>query len=343
MSRYTISVKAMCETYAGCKVPSVWASPRDVMKVARPYVFDFSFPIFDESYREHLELMILRRYYTRELCVREVGRWKMFLEERLLEIMPKYNPMYKAMLLDFNPFYDTDYTDEHRKNVAEDENKSTSENSKTVTDRDTTTNANGETNVDTTLERTGTVKQSGTVGDQGTTTTDETVTDNGTTSEDSTRTDNLHSWDRYSDTPQGALSNVQNDLYLTNARGIDNTGTVQTETDGTANNTRSTDGTVTSNNTQTTDMTNTNDLTDKTTGSTTSESTANGTEDTTVTGDKTGTATRGATTVEDYLQTVRGKRGNSSYAKLFAEYCELFRSVDKMVLDELEDLFFGIW
>ena len=170
------------------------------MKVARPYVFDFSFPIFDESYREHLELMILRRYYTRELCVREVGRWKMFLEERLLEIMPKYNPMYKAMLLDFNPFYDTDYTDEHRKNVAEDENKSTSENSKTVTDRDTTTNANGETNVDTTLERTGTVKQSGTVGDQGTTTTDETVTDNGTTSEDSTRTDNLHSWDRYSDT-----------------------------------------------------------------------------------------------------------------------------------------------
>ena len=118
---------------------------------------------------------------------------------------------------------------------------------------------------------------------------------------------------------------------------------MQTETDGTANNTRSTDGTVTSNNTQTTDMTNTNDLTDKTTGTTTSESTANGTEDTTVTGDKSGTATRGATTVEDYLQTVRGKRGNSSYAKLFAEYCELFRSVDKMVLDELEDLFFGIW
>lgn len=311
MATYTMAVSDICEAYAGVSSPNLWDSPKAVMAAAAPCVFDFDFPIFDESYRTHLEMMILRRYYTREICTKAVGRWKMFLEQRLNEIMPKYNPMYKAMLADFNPFYDVDYTDEHRKNVQEDG----TQNTKDVTDRDTTNSATGETNIDSTVTSTGTV------------TTDGTVTDTGSTTDNSTRTDNLHSWDRYSDTPQGALTNVQNDTYLTNARGIDNTGTQGTETEGTSQNTQTTDNTVT------------NNLTDATDGTTTSTTSASGTEDVVKTGEK----TTGLTTVEEYLQTVRGKRSNSSYAKLLAEYRELFTSVDQMVLDELQDLFMCLW
>lgn len=311
MAKYTIELRTVCEAYAGVASPDMWTPPKVVQEKAAPYVFDFDWPIFDESYRTHLEMMVLRRYYTRELCCGEVGRWKMFLEQRLNEIMPKYNPMYKAMLTDFNPFWDTDYTDSHRKNVQEDGTQSTRD----VTDRDTTNSATGETSIDSTVTSTGTVS------------TDGTVTDNGRTTDNSTRTDNLHSWDRYSDTPQGALTNVQNDTYLTNARGIDNTGTQGTETQGTSQNTQTTDNTVT------------NNLTDATDGTTTSTTSASGTEDVVKTGEK----TTGLTTVEEYLQTVRGKRSSSSYAKLLAEYRELFTSVDQMVLDELQDLFMCVW
>lgn len=311
MSKYTISLKAVCEAYTGVASPAIWESPREIIAKAAPRVFDFDFPLFDDSYRHHLEVMILRHYYTRELCCAEVGRWKMFMESTLNEIMPKYNPMYKALLEDFNPFWDTDYTDQHQKNVQEDGRQD----SRDVTDRDTTSSANGKTIIESTASSTGTVS------------TDGTVTDDGRTTDNSTRTDNLHSWDRYSDTPQGALTNVQNDTYLTNARGIDNTGTQSTEAEGASRNTQTTDTTVT------------NDLKDVTNGTTSSETISKGSEDVVKTGEK----TTGLTTVEEYLQKVQGKRSASSYAKLLAEYRELFTSVDKMVIDDLQDLFFGLW
>lgn len=56
--------------------------------------------------------------------------------------------------------------------------------------------------------------------------------------------------------------------------------------------------------------------------------------------------TSGNTTLdgsEVYEETIKGKRGSSSYAKLLEEYRRALLNVDQMVLVELEELFMGIW
>lgn len=153
MARYTITLKSVCEAYAGIASPSVWESPSTVMRAAAPRVFDFDYPIFDETYRTHVELMILRNYYTRELCCAEVGRWKMFLEQRMNEVMPKYNPLYSALLEEWNPFWDTSFTDTHRRDVQEDEVAKENGLTTRVRDLDTTSNSQQFTHQDTKNQR----------------------------------------------------------------------------------------------------------------------------------------------------------------------------------------------
>lgn len=303
MSKYTISLKTVCEAYAGVASPAVWASPREIMEKAAPRVFDFEWPIFDEEYREHLEVMILRRYYTRELCCMEVGRWKMWLEERLNEIMPMYNRLYETELLEFNPLYDVDLTTTRARDVDQSGNTSADETSK------------GKVTNESSSESTATGSQVTDSTTAGTTNTD--------TSGSSTRTDNLTKMDSFSDTPQGSLVNVENGTYLTNARKVNDTGTVGTQESGSEDITSNVDvdATVTTN-----DSTN---------------ASMSGTSNTEGSKQKTGTSK--AKTVEEYLETVRGKRGGTSYAKMISDYRATFMNIDKMVLDELEDLFFGLW
>lgn len=46
---------------------------------------------------------------------------------------------------------------------------------------------------------------------------------------------------------------------------------------------------------------------------------------------------------EDYIETVIGKQGSSSFSALIKEFRETFLNIDKMLIDELSDLFIGLW
>ena len=106
-------------------------------------------------------------------------------------------------------------------------------------------------------------------------------------------------WNMYSDTPQGSVTNIENETYLTNATKDTNdqntTSQQTTEDSSTVNNTYQ-------------------DSLNQTTNDT-----------------------------ENYLETVKGKQGTASYSKMLQEYRETFLNIDMMVIDELEDLFFGLW
>ena len=106
-------------------------------------------------------------------------------------------------------------------------------------------------------------------------------------------------WNMYSDTPQGAVTNLENETYLTNA-------TKDTNDQQTTSN-QSTEDSYTVNNTY-------QDSLNQTTNDT-----------------------------ENYLESVKGKQGTASYSKMLQEYRETFLNIDMMVIDELEDLFFGLW
>lgn len=46
---------------------------------------------------------------------------------------------------------------------------------------------------------------------------------------------------------------------------------------------------------------------------------------------------------EDYLDTVKGKNGGTSYSKLLEEYRSTFLNIDMRVINELNDLFMNLW
>lgn len=113
MSKYTTELRFICETNSGLDMDNN-PTPDEVIAGSREKIFDFKYPIFDEAYKSVLESKILKRYYTREICCETVGRWKLFLEQRMNEIMPYYNKLYESELIEFNPFYDVNLTIDHK-------------------------------------------------------------------------------------------------------------------------------------------------------------------------------------------------------------------------------------
>lgn len=112
MSNYTTEIRYICEVAAGCEESQERDKVHDVITAAIPKVFDFDFPIFDEAYRPVLERKILMHYYTREIAFETVGLWKLKLETKLNEIMPYYNKWYLTELIEYNPLWDVDLTED---------------------------------------------------------------------------------------------------------------------------------------------------------------------------------------------------------------------------------------
>ena len=400
MSKYTTEVRFICENGAGLVESKGYKSINQIITDAIPKIFDFEFPIFDETYRPVLERKILKHYYTREIGMETVGLWKHFLDMRLNEIMPYYNKLYKSELLQFNPLYDVDLTTDHSGSGT-----SASEGHKTDAENTNNTRTDNLTRTDDTARtddftRTDNLSEgiNGTRTDNLHETTENTRKDNLLETTENTRTDNLHEttgntrtdnlskvtqdggtqgesgsdvnkntrWDIYSDTPQGALTNVQNEKYLTNARKIvdDGTGSTHsstttfgkrvTETDtGTVGNsgTKANTGTVTGAETKT----NTGTVTDVETKTNTGTVKNTGTEKHTGTVKNTGNVqsngtrnqtvgtTEDISTTDEYLNHVIGKTGGTSYSKLLLEYRETFMNIDMMIIDDLSDLFFNLW
>nr|DAD85022.1 MAG TPA: Lower collar protein [Podoviridae sp. ctV3c15] len=291
MSKYTTEVRYICEVAAGLDVSTDYKGVEDVIKKALPVVFDFSFPIFDENYRSVLETKILKHFYTREIGLETVGLWKLKLDTKLNEIMPYFNQLYKSQLYAFNPFYDVDLTRKHRIDGSG------------TKDTDTTNNTKAEHRI--------TVDENGSTSSNGSGSSDSESANTNV----SVNTDAFS--ERYSDTPQGALTDLKADKYLTNA-------TLRDDNKNANENNTGTDKTSTKSDVENTENKNTE---------------TNGNNSTTVNGNISSTLTN----TEDYLETVQGKNGGSSYSKLLMEYRETFINIDMMVLDELEDLFMQLW
>lgn len=151
MSKYTTEVRFLCESLTGHTESVGFNSVDEILNQAAPLIFDFNFPIYDESYRLVLEKKILRHYYTREISEETYGLWKLRLEDRMNVIMPYYNKLYESALLTFNPFYDVDLTTQHEGNQNGVENTSDSEHRK----RDNTIDRKANENVDEVGNKTG--------------------------------------------------------------------------------------------------------------------------------------------------------------------------------------------
>lgn len=107
MSKYTTQVRFICETCAKLTESSGFNNVEDILDKSWNKIFS-DFPIFDERYRAELCKKILRHYYTREICCETVGRWKLFLSDKMKNIMPYYNQLYQSELLNIQPLVSVD-------------------------------------------------------------------------------------------------------------------------------------------------------------------------------------------------------------------------------------------
>lgn len=299
MSKYTTELRYICETLAGLSESVGYADIEEVIKNCLPKVFDFNFPIFDESYRSVLETKILRHYYTREIGLETVGLWKLKLSTKLNEIMPYYNKLYKSELIEFNPLYDVELTRERKI-----EGKGTK-------DTENSENRSGSNNTETTQNNDSTVKETG----------DDKSTTNGTANGTQNQNTNGNGTNMYSDTPQGAITDLQAGRYLTNA-------TIDSATNTFA-------GASSDTTTQTTE--NTNNSTVDSSGS------VDGTTESDFNSKMDGFSNTTLSNTEDYLERVIGSNGGENFSKRLNDYRSTFINIDMMVINELEVLFFGLW
>ena len=279
MSKYTTEVRFICEQKAGLE-GSVGASDVDeVLSKSWNKVVTSNFAIFDEAYREKLVSKVLKHYYLREIGAETAGVWMLWMNTKFEEIMPYYNQLYESAKLKFEPFYDVDYTRSSQRDATETEHGSYENKGQTQSNGSSTdTGKTGNT-------RTG--KTSGVESTSGT------------------------SKDLYSDTPQGALTGVENETYLTNARKITESGSSQTDVDETV------------------------------TDAGTSE--VKGVNSQTVNSTLNNTNAKSSTKGDAFSEDVRGKMGGGSYSKMLIEYRDTFINIDMQVIDEFKDLFFGLW
>lgn len=317
MSKYTTEVRFICEAEAGLTESAGFDDIEDILTESAPKIFNFPFPIFDETYRLPLEKKILRHYYTREICEETVGLWKLRLSQKLNEIMPYYNQLYESELLEFNPLYDVNISSNHSLSKGG-----------TITDE---FNADDWTGVVKHDHAEGSNIQSGSIEDEVEHGKGETITQRGT----ETHTYNNTHWDYFSDTPQGCLTDVANHNYLTNVREntAEDSHTIDFEKmSGNEVVPRRTiieeDGTTT----------NTKTFNDKTD---TTESTVDGTVNTTTS--KKDDNTKTFDTLDQYYEHVAGKRGGVTYSKMLMEFRESMLNIDAMILNDLQPLFFGLW
>ena len=319
MSTYTTELRYILESYAGLDSSTEYPSVNTVISKARTKLFSFNYPIFDNAYKEHLESLICLHFYRREIGFETVGLFKLYLEQKMREIMPFYNQLYKSQLLEFNPFYDVDITRVHKlKHNAEENsiNKSSSNSDSTEGFNSTTTGKSSDNT------------------NQGVSSCDESKSNskNNSSAKNSTNaSSSSNNKQRYSDTPQGSISDLEKDKYLTNA--TINDASVKDTTSATSSDEATSNNENTSTHTSTTGTETIHEDTNKNTSTKTNNLT-NKSED---------NVNKNSNSLDDYLEHVKGKQSSASYASLLKEYRETFLNIDMQVISDLNTLFMLLW
>ena len=191
MSKYTTELRYICEEAAGVNNHEEmsdnpgYSDTASIIEAARVKLFDFSYPIFDANYKATLETKIIKHYYFREIGAESYGQFKMWLDRRMNEIMPYYNQLYQSELLKFNPFYNSERAVE--RNTVNTHDVSSESVSDGVAFNESRNKSETETKNKDKVEST------------------------------DTTTDASDHWTAYSETPQGGLTGIENNQYLTNA------------------------------------------------------------------------------------------------------------------------------
>lgn len=123
MATYTTQLRSIVESITGLDTSVGYNEINNVIEKARPNIFSFNYPIYDDNYKPVLETKIIKHFYTREIGEETYGLWKLRLDEKLNLIMPYYNQLYENTLTKYNVFTNIDYSENYEKTGKDERNK----------------------------------------------------------------------------------------------------------------------------------------------------------------------------------------------------------------------------
>lgn len=248
-------------------------------------VWAFDYPSYYKGEeKKAFEQKVLDHYWLRQIGQETVGRWLHYFRARIREIMPYYIQLFESQALMHgieDPFGNVD--------IVETYEETREETSTGRRDSTSTGKLNSSTNATNTTENSG--ESSGS------------EVENATRTEDHRR--------RFSNTPQGEISNI--DKYMTEAN-------VETAND-------------------------TDNLSKEHEASTSARSTgtASGTQTDSTEGTQADTSEGNVESVTRHTFTKKGNQGVNTYAHDMKELRETFLNIDLQIINELKDLFLQVY
>lgn len=301
---FPTTVKELCYEYTN---GGTGLTLESIVHQSAPYVFSFDYPIHDENHRLALEEKIIKRYFYRRICCSDVDEWKLRLDARMNEIMPYYNKIYESFDYLKDILDDVDYTRE----IGQETQTAKSENSNSTTSSIGSVDTAGSRtdNTDTSTERTGSIER----------------VDNGMSSSNGSQNTSSDALSKYADTPQGTLSGLRNDSYLTNATMTEASEDKTMQSQGSSSNQTKEDNS----NTETGSV----DRKTDTIGTTNSENEISANAQTEGIGNEN----------LNREEKVKGKMYGGSKSKYVMEYRQAIINVDMEIIGRLADLFLNVY
>lgn len=120
MSKYTVELRFILENLDGLKCSKGYNSIDEIINNVYEQFWNFDMVTFPANHAERLQKAVLYHYYMREIGFETYGQFRLKLQSKLIEIMPKYTALYKIYDMDLdNPFLT------HTETITSDRNRGT--------------------------------------------------------------------------------------------------------------------------------------------------------------------------------------------------------------------------
>lgn len=104
MSSYTIQLRFICETISGLENSA--SDYTEVIENSYNKLFDSDIQCYNPNYTSVLLKKIINHFYFREVSAETMGQFRFYLNQKMHEIMPRYNELYKLQSEINNEFID---------------------------------------------------------------------------------------------------------------------------------------------------------------------------------------------------------------------------------------------
>lgn len=123
MAKYTITLLELAEDLTNSEY--VASKGSELIASLSAYLFDFDYPMYNPMHKAEFQEKFIRHYLMREIGQETPALFKLFLQSRLLDIMPYYNILYEIndLLSQIDILNDRDLTTETHRHDKTDEDR----------------------------------------------------------------------------------------------------------------------------------------------------------------------------------------------------------------------------